>query len=40
MRSCTVAFDNAAAQRKIKRGEKPTEQEMFNMTSKSNIGAL
>ncbi|KAJ5375522.1 hypothetical protein N7517_007528 [Penicillium concentricum] len=28
---CTVVFDNAAAVAKIKRGEKPTQEEMFNI---------
>ncbi|KAJ5049701.1 hypothetical protein NUH16_008221 [Penicillium rubens] len=28
---CTVVFDNTVAQAKIKRGEKPTQEEMFNI---------
>jgi hypothetical protein len=31
---CTVEFDNAAAASKIKRGEQPTEEEMFKIKSK------
>ncbi|USP75586.1 hypothetical protein yc1106_02860 [Curvularia clavata] len=30
---CNVIFDNGAALRKIKRGEKPTQEEMFNIKS-------
>jgi hypothetical protein len=33
--SCTVVFDNAAASQKLRRGEQPTPQELFNITSKS-----
>jgi hypothetical protein len=32
---CNVIFDNGAAQRKLKRGEQPTQEEMFNVQSKS-----
>jgi hypothetical protein len=28
---CTVVFDNMVAQGKIKRGEKPTQEELFNI---------
>jgi hypothetical protein len=31
---CNVIFDNSAALRKIKRGEEPTQDEMFNVKSK------
>ncbi|KAJ5375386.1 hypothetical protein N7517_007392 [Penicillium concentricum] len=30
---CTVVFDNGAASAKIKRGEQPTQEEMFNITT-------
>jgi len=36
MSSCNVKFDNAAATTKMKRGEKPTDEEMFNVKSKSH----
>lgn len=32
--NCKVVFDNAAASQKLRRGEQPTPQEMFNITSK------
>jgi hypothetical protein len=32
--SCKVIFDNGAASQKLRRGEQPTTQEMFNITSK------
>lgn len=31
---CNVEFDNSVAAAKMKRGEKPTPEEMFNITSK------
>lgn len=34
---CNVKFDNGAALAKMARGEKPTQEEMFNIESKSNI---
>lgn len=35
---CNVIFDNNAAMRKIKRGEEPTRDEIFNVKSKSRFG--
>jgi hypothetical protein len=34
IKQCNVIFDNDAALRKIKRGEEPTQEEMFNVKSK------
>lgn len=34
---CKVVFDNAAAVAKIRRGEKPTEEEMFNIKRESSL---
>lgn len=34
---CTVVFDNTVAQAKIKRGEKPTQEDIFNIKRESSL---